>query len=187
MKVPMKKIFIPLFLFFFFFGQMLAQDKVKTAETAIKKKDYATAMQIAKEFLAIDSAYTALHILITIETQNVVNKELFEMIGDSYAKLKVVELALLNYDKAEALDSLDKKIKFKTAELLYKEQRYTDAVNKYLTIIAIDSADTKALYNTATIFYLAKLYPDAALFFDKYLVYEQLNGSYLKAAKSNLE
>jgi len=187
MKVPMKKAFITLFLFFFFFGQTLAQDKVKTAETAIKKKDYATAMQIAKEFLDIDSANVALRILINIESNNFVNKNLLEMIGDAYAKLKVVELALMNYAKVEALDSLDKNIKFKVAELLYKEKRYTDAVNKYLSIISIDSTNTKALYNTANIFYLAKMYPDAALFFDKYLVYEQLNGSYLKAAKSNIE
>ncbi|MFA4924646.1 MAG: hypothetical protein WC557_10680 [Ignavibacteriaceae bacterium] len=183
----MKKAFITLFLFFFFFGQTLAQDKVKTAETAIKKKDYATAMQIAKEFLDIDSANVALRILINIESNNFVNKNLLEMIGDAYAKLKVVELALMNYAKVEALDSLDKNIKFKVAELLYKEKRYTDAVNKYLSIISIDSTNTKALYNTANIFYLAKMYPDAALFFDKYLVYEQLNGSYLKAAKSNIE
>jgi len=187
MKVPMKKTFITLILFFFCFGHMLAQDKIKSAESAIKKKDYPAAMQIAKEFLDIDSANIALRILINIESNNVVNKELYEMIGDSYAKLKVIELALLNYDKAEALDSLDKNIKFKTAELLYKEKRYTDAVNKYLTIIALDSTDTKALYNTANIFYLAKMYPDAALYFDKYLVYEQLNGSHLKAAKSHLE
>ncbi len=187
MKVPMKKTFIPLLLLFIFFGQTLAQDKVKTAETAIKKKDYATAMQIAKEFLDMDSANIALRILITIESNNVVNKELFEMIGDSYAKQKVVELALMNYDKSEAMDSLNKNIKFKIAELLYKEKRYTDAVNKYLSIIAIDSTNTKALYSAANIFYLAKMYPEAALFFDKYLAYEQLNGSYLKAAKSNLE
>jgi tetratricopeptide (TPR) repeat protein len=190
MKAPMKKIFITVllfFFFFFFFGQMLAQDKVKAAETAIKKKDYATAMQIAKEFLELDSANTALRILINVESNNIVSKELFEMIGDSYSKQKVVENALLYYDKAEALDSLDKNIKFKTAELLYKEKRYTDAVNKYLIIVSMDSTDTKALYNTANIFYLAKMYPDAALFFDKYLIYEQLNGSYLKAAKSNLE
>ena len=187
MKVPMKKTFITIILFFIFFGQTIAQDKFKAAETAVKNKDYPTAMKIAKEFLDMDSAAVATRILIMIETKNVVSKELFEMIADSWAKQKVVELALLNYDKAEALDTLDKNIKFKVAELLYKEKRYTDAVNKYLIIVSMDSTDTKALYNTANIFYLAKMYPDAALFFDKYLVYEQLNGSYFKAAKSNLE
>ena len=187
MKVQMKKTFITIILFFILFGQTIAQDKVKIAEDAIKNKDYTTAMQIAKEFLDIDSTAIATRILIKIETKNVVSKELFELIGDSWAKQEVVELAFLNYDKAEALDSLDKNIKFKVAELLYKEKRYTDAVNKYLIIVSMDSTDTKALYNTANIFYLAKMYPDAALFFDKYLVYEQLNGSYFKAAKSNLE
>lgn len=187
MKVPMKKTFIAIILFVMFIGQMHAQDKFKEAENAIKNKDYSTAMKIARQFLDIDSTAIATRILIMIETKNVVSKELFEMIADSWAKQEVVELALLNYDKAEALDSLDKNIKFKVAELLYKEKRYTDAVNKYLTIIALDSTNTKALYNTANIFYLAKMYPDAALFFDKYLVLEQLNGSYFKAAKSNLE
>lgn len=187
MKVQMKKTFITIILFFIFFGQTIAQDKVKIAEDAVKNKDYKKAMQIAKEFLDIDSATIATRILIKIESNNVASKELFEMMADSWAKQKVVELALLNYDKAEALDSLDINIKFKVAELLYKEQRYTDAVNKYFKIIALDSTNTKALYNAANIFYLAKMYPDAALFFDKYLVYEQLNGSYFKAAKSNLE
>lgn len=187
MKVQMKKTFITAILLFIFFGLANAQDKVKIAEDAVKNKDYPKAMQIAKEFLDIDSSAIATRILIMIENKGVVSKELFEMIADSWAKQKVVELALLNYDKAEELDSLDKNIKFKVAELLYKEKRYTDAVNKYLKILALDSTNTKALYNTANIFYLAKLYPDAALFFDKYLVYEQLNGSYFKAAKSNLE
>ena len=187
MKVQMKKTFITIILFFMLFGHVNAQDKVKIAEDAVKNKDYNKAMQIAKEFLDIDSAAIATRILIKIESNNVASKELFEMMADSWAKQKVVELALLNYDKAEALDSLDINIKFKVAELLYKEQRYTDAVNKYFKIIALDSTNTKALYNAANIFYLAKMYPDAALFFDKYLVYEQLNGSYFKAAKSNLE
>ena len=187
MKVQMKKTFITIILFFMLFGHVNAQDKVKIAEDAVKNKDYNKAMQIAKEFLDIDSAAIATRILIKIESNNVASKELFEMMADSWAKQNVVELALLNYDKAEALDSLDINIKFKVAELLYKEQRYTDAVNKYFKIIALDSTNTKALYNAANIFYLAKMYPDAALFFDKYLVYEQLNGSYFKAAKSNLE
>jgi len=193
MKVPMKKTFITLLLFFFFFGQMLAQDKVKTAETAIKKKDYATAMQIAKEFLELDSADTALRILIKIESNNIVNKELYEMIGDTYSKQKVVENALLYYDKAAAIDSLDKNIKFKTAELLYKEKRYTESVNKYLNIVAIDSADTAALFKTANIFYLAgkadkSNYANSAIYFEKYFYYVKTNyDAYSKAAKTNIE
>jgi len=193
MKVPMKKTFIPIVLFVIFIGQMHAQDKVKTAETAIKNKDYPTAMKIAQEFLDIDSAKTALHILIKIESNNVVTKELYEMIGDSYAKQKVVELALLNYEKVEAMDSLNKNIKFKIAELLYKEQRYTDAVNKYLQIVSIDSADTAALYKTANIFYLAgkadkSNYANSAIYFEKYFYYvKNNNDAYSKAAKTNIE
>jgi len=187
MKVQMKKSFMILILFAILLGTSMAQDKFQEAEKAVKNKDFTTALNIAKDFLAMDSANAALRVLILVETKNGGNKQIYEMIGDSYAKQKVVELALLNYDKAEAIDSLDIELKYKIAELLYKEKRYTDAVNKYLAVVALDSTNKKALYNTANIFYLAKMYPDAAIFFDKYLRYEQLNGSYYKAAKSNLE
>jgi len=193
MKTPLNTICIFSFLFIFFSGQILAQDKIKVAETAIKKKDYSTGMQIAKEFLESGSDSIALRILINIETQNVVNKELHEMIGDCYAKQKVIELALLNYEKAEALDSLNKPLKFKIAELFYKEKRYTDAVNKYLQIISVDSADTTALFKTANIFYLAgkadkSNYANSAIYFEKYFTYVQNNNeAYSKAAKTNIE
>lgn len=201
MKVQMKKTFIAIILFVMFIGQMHAQDKVKEAENAIKNKDYPTAMRIAQEFLDRDSGYTALRILLIVENKNVVSKELFEKIGDAYAKQGVVENALLNYEKVEAMDSLNKNIKFKIAELLYKERRYTDAVNKYLTIIALDSTDTLALYNTANIFYLAGksdksekpdtryyFYLNSGIYFDKYFNYIKNNyDAYLKAAKTNIE
>ncbi|MDP3147957.1 MAG: tetratricopeptide repeat protein [Ignavibacteria bacterium] len=189
----MKKTFIAIILFVIFIGQMYAQDKVKEAETAIKNKDYPTAMRIAQEFLDIDSGYTALRILLIVESKNVASKELFEKIGDAYAKQKVVENALLNYEKVEVMDSLNKNIKFKIAELLYKEQRYTDAVNKYLQIVSIDSADTAALYKTANIFYLAgkadkSNYANSAIYFEKYFTIVKNNyDAYFKAAKTNIE
>jgi|GEM_PF-658969 len=200
MKVPMKKTFITLFFIAILFGQLSAQDKVKIAEKAVKDKDYVTAIKIAKEFLDIDSTDLAKNILLKVEYTNYESKELFELLGDTWAKQKVVELALLNYDKAEAKDSLNKSIKFKTAELLYKEQRYTEAVNKFLQIVSIDSTDTTALFKTANIFFLAGksekkdaekaagLYANAALYFDKYFKYVTNNAvANYKAAKSNVE
>lgn len=164
-----------------------AQNKVAVAEKAIDKKDYAAAYTIAKEYLDMDSASTALKLFIRLREKDYDGKNLYESIGDSYAKMNVAELALTNYAQAEALDSLDINLKFKIAELLYKQKRYTEAVNKYLKIFSLDPHNAKACLEAARILYLAKLYADAAIMFEKDLLLEQPLEAYQKITKSFLE
>ncbi|MEW6702058.1 MAG: tetratricopeptide repeat protein [Bacteroidota bacterium] len=164
-----------------------AQNKVAIAEKAIDKKDYATAYAIAKEFLDMDSASTALKLFIRLREKDYDGRNLYESIGDSYSKMGVAELALTNYAQSEVLDSLDINLKFKIAELLYKQKRYTEAVNKYLKIFSLDPRNAKACLEAARILYQAKLYADAALLFEKDLEFEQLQEVYQKITKSFLE
>ncbi|MBI1938363.1 MAG: hypothetical protein HYS25_09560 [Ignavibacteriales bacterium] len=164
-----------------------AQDKIKEAETALKQKDYDKALGIAKELLDSGSVNDASKVLIQLQQINSSDKKVFEYLGDAYAKMNVGELAITNYEEAEALDSTNVELKFKTAQLLYKQKRYKDAVNKYLKIISFDLQNAKAYLEGAQILYLAKLYSDAALMYEKYLALDQTKDAYQKITKALLE
>ncbi|MBA4251038.1 MAG: hypothetical protein C0425_06335 [Chlorobiaceae bacterium] len=166
---------------------IFSQNRMAQAMDAIKKSNFDLALIIAKEFLDKDSTQAALRILINAEERYLDSRQLFELIGDAYRKTGVVELALLNYEKAEARDSLDLDLKFKIADYLFKQRRYTDAANKYLKIISMDSTNTKAYYEVGNIFYLAEMYADAGAIFEKYLSFTSDQDIYQKAAKSFTE
>ena len=168
-------------------GISKAQDKSNSAEIAIKNKDYSAALTIAKGIIDSGSTDDGLKLLIQLRELGINDKKLYEYLGDAYSKMKVFELAYSNYEEAEKIDSLDISIKFKTADILYKEKRYTDAVNKYLKIIAIDQNNSKAYFNAAQILYQAKLYFDAALMYEKYIAIEQTSDAYEKITKSFIE
>ena len=157
-----------------------AQSKPEDAAKAIQKKDYTTALNIAKEFLDRDSANVAIKILIQLRESLPNNIKLYEYLGDSYAKINVTELALINYEQAVSMDSTDVTILTKMADILYKLKRYTDAVNKYLKIVFIDPKNTKAYLNAATILYNAKprRYADAATMYEKYLSLDKSKEAY---------
>ncbi len=175
-------------LIFLMSYKLIAQNYYEDAEKAIKKKDYATALKISKECLDKDSASTALKILIQLREKDYKNdKQLFEYLGDAYAKMNVAELAITNYAEAEKYDSLDVALKFKMAELLYKSKRYKEAGNTYLKIIQLDPNNVKALKETASILFLAKYWSEAATYYEKYLALEQTKDGYQKITKAFLE
>jgi tetratricopeptide (TPR) repeat protein len=167
-------------IYFITLISITAQSKPDDADKAIKKKDYSTALKIAKEFIDRDSASVSLKILIQLRENMSPNKLLFEYLGDTYAKMNVAELALENYGQAESMDSTDVTILTKTADLLYKQRRYKEAVNKYLKIVSIDPKNTKAYLDAATILYAGKLYADAAIMFEKYLTLDKSKEAYEK-------
>jgi len=175
-------------LIFLMSYKLIAQNYYEDAEKAIKKKDYAAAMKISKECLDKDSASTALKILIQLREKDYKNdKQLFEYLGDAYAKMNVAELAITNYAEAEKYDSLDIALKFKSADLLYKSKRYKEAGNTYLRIIQLDPNNVKALKETATILFLAKYYSESATYYEKYLALEQTQDGYQTITKAFLE
>ncbi|MEG8946285.1 tetratricopeptide repeat protein [Rosettibacter firmus] len=174
------------FLFFAYFN-LNAQDALSDAQKLIEKKQYEEAFLIAKNLLNKDSANTALKILIQLQYANYINKDVYENLGDAYSKLNINELALTNYEKAEAIDSLNVQLKFKIAELFYKEKRFKEAINKYLKIILIEPKNAKAYLAVATIFYQAKFYTDAFIMFEKYLSLEKSLDAYQKIITALLE
>lgn len=172
------------------------QEKVSAAEKAIKDKDYAKALTLSKEILDADAG-EALKVLIQLREKNLNDKKLYEYIGDAYAKMNVGELAATNYADAEKIDSLDISLKYKSAEILYKIKRYTEAVNKYLKIIYLDPKNAKAYFQAASILYLSlppKPYADIANLLEKYLAlesskeaYDKISISYLGVVPKNYE
>jgi tetratricopeptide (TPR) repeat protein len=183
-----KTVLILLGVFFVMSVSVNAQSYFDDAMKAIKKKDYPAALKLAQDALATDSTNTALKILIQLREKDYKNdKNLFELLGDTYAKMNVAELALSNYAEAEKFDSLDVSLKFKIADLLYKGQSYKEAVNKYLKIVSLAPKNSQALLKAGTILYLAKSYANAGVVLEQYLALEQTQDAYRKITKSFLE
>ena len=82
-------------------GLTLAQSKYDQAVDYIQNKNYSKALEIAKDYLSKDSTSQAIKICAEITTQDSTNKAAFETLGDAYAKMGVLVLALTNYDIAE--------------------------------------------------------------------------------------
>ncbi len=150
-------------------GLTLAQSKYDQAVDYIQNKNYSKALEIAKDYLSKDSTSQAIKICAEITTQDSTNKAAFETLGDAYAKMGVLVLALTNYDIAEKLDSLSIPLKFKIADALYKQQSYTDAANKYLQIITMDSTKYIAYKKVGELLYYAKQFNNAAYYLNKFI------------------
>lgn len=176
-----------LYLSFIGFTHLSGQNILSDVQKAIEKKQYENVYSTAKDLLNKDSTNLALKILILLQSAGYNNKDVYESIGDAYSKLGVYELALTNYEQAESIDSLNTALKFKSADILYKQKKYTEAVNKYLKIISIEPTNAKAYLSAATIFYQAKLYTDASLMYEKYLALEKSLDAYQKITKALLE
>ncbi|MFA5803152.1 MAG: tetratricopeptide repeat protein [Melioribacteraceae bacterium] len=174
-------------IFFVLSFNVNAQSSLADGEKAIKNKEYSKVLTIAKEFIDNNNTTDALKLLIQLREKNFSDIKLYEYLGDTYSKMNVAENALINYEQAEAMDSLNIQLKFKSAELLRKSKRYKEAGNKYLKIIQIDPNNKKAILETATILYLAKYYNDAATYYEKYLAFEQTKNVYQKISKAFLE
>ncbi len=183
----MKKRMLIFFCIVFTIINVNAQSSLSDGEKAIKNKDYTKALAIAKEMIDANNTSDAFKILIPLEQKNVSDKKLFEYFGDAYSKMNVLENAINYYAKAEAIDSMDIALKFKSAEDLVKAERYTEAVNKYLKIVQIDQKNAKAFLDGATILYKAKLFADAAIMYEKYLALEQTEDAYQKVTRALLE
>ncbi len=174
-------------IFFVLSFNINAQSSLADGEKAIKNKEYSKVLTIAKEFIDSNNTTDALKLLIQLREKNFSDIKLYEYLGDTYSKMNVAENALINYEQAEAMDSLNIQLKFKSAELLRKSKRYKEAGNKYLKIIQIDPNNKKAILETATILYLAKYYSEAATYYEKYLAFEQTKEVYQKISKAFLE
>ncbi len=162
-----------------------AQSKSGQADNYIKNKQYSKAIAIAKEYIKLDSTSQAIRIGTEITTQDSTNKQAYEVLGEAYEKLGVLVLALSNFNTAEKLDSLDIPLKFRIAEVLYKQQSYTAAANIYLNIISMDTTNTTAYLKLGILLYYARQYSNAAFYLNKYIsLGKQDSTAYLYAADS---
>jgi tetratricopeptide (TPR) repeat protein len=168
-------------------ANVFAQGKVETAQKAIDKKDYKTAFAIAKEMVDANDGNNASRILIQLRQLDYPDIKLFEYLGDAYSQMGVNELAISNFLEAEAKDSMNVPLKFKTAKMYEKQKRWTDAINKYLKIIAIDPKNSAAYVGGASIMFQAKRYADAAILYEKYLEIDQSKEAYLRITRALLE
>jgi tetratricopeptide (TPR) repeat protein len=148
---------------------------VEQANEFIQDKKFDKALEIANTFLSKDSTDQAIRIFSEITDQDSTNKNAYIGLGDAYNKMGVGVLALTNYEHAEKLDSLDIPLKFKIADVLYKQQEYTAAANIYLKVISIDSTNEEAYFKVGQLLYYAKQYPNAAFYLTKYIKLNKKN------------
>jgi tetratricopeptide (TPR) repeat protein len=179
------KVSLIIFSVLLFTCASMAQGKYDDAVKAIGNKDYKTALNIAGDYLSHDSTDQAVRILVGLKAVDPNDKAVDEKLGDAYDKMNVPELALLNYQDAEKLDSLNIEIKSKIAKVYIEQRSYTDAANKYLQILSVDSTYYPAYYELGNILYMARQYPNSAYYLNKYLQKDTTNyKAYLAAAKS---
>ena len=168
----MKKSYL-IIVFILFAGFSFAQSKYDDAINAIKNNDYNTAINIAQNYLKEDSTDQSLKILVDVIARDTTSEKAYELLGDVYYKMNVVELAIVNYTHAEKLDSTNVLLKFKYGKALEKQESYTDAANKYLQVLALDSTYSPALLRLGEILYYAKEYGNAAYYLVHYLNYNK--------------
>ena len=179
------KYYLLLITLVIFSGLNFAQSGYDSALESIKKNDFKNAINIADKLFNADSSDVALKILVDVTSKDTTNKQAYELLGDVYNKMKVYVLAIDNYNKAERLDTLDAKLKFKIAQVFEKQQQYTDAANAYLQVITRDSTYSQAYLNLGELLYYAKQYPNAAFYLSRYLKFDQKDYKvYLYAANS---
>lgn len=173
-------------LLFLFTGLNYAQDQYQVASDAIKKNDFKKALEISKSLLSHDSTDQAIKILVELTSHDSTDKDGYISLGDAYSKMSVLELALEDYKHAERIDSLDVQVKFKIADVLYKQKSYTDAANKYLQVIALDSNNITAYDKVGELLYYAKQYSNAAFYLTKYLTFDKKNNKVYSLAANAL-
>lgn len=147
--------------------RILAQPEYDKALKLIDKKDYEAALLIAKNYLDQGEFSLSNKILLNLKNTDYRDFRLYDYLGDSYQKLKVTELALMNYTAAEQIDSLNITLKLKIADLYSSDRRYTEAVNKYIEVTILDSLNLKALTGASRILYAANLFDRASAFLQK--------------------
>lgn len=164
-------------------GITFGQGYFASAQKALKNKDVQVAFNIAKEAFSKDSVDAAWKILLVIREQKP-DKEMYDLLAATYLKKDIVENAIMYYQEADKLDSLNIERKFLLADIFFKSDRVRESVNEYLKVVALDPANKKALDNICSIFFRAKMYPEAALYYEKVIKLDNKLDNYLKCAQS---
>jgi tetratricopeptide (TPR) repeat protein len=90
-------------------------------------------------------------------------------LGDAYAKQKISALAVQQYEKAMAVDSMDTDLRFRLGQMYMKERRYGEAAQQYQQVLAVDSSNAKATLDLAKLYFAAKQFENSAMLFAKHL------------------
>ena len=175
-------IFKSALLVFLCAGITFGQGYLASAQKAVNKnKDIAGAFNLAKEAYSKDSINAAYVILLLIKDKKN-DAELLDLLAKVCYKNGITENAIMYFQEADKLDSLNIERKFTLAEMFFKEQRYTDAVNEYLKVEKLDAKNKKALENISSIFFRGKLYPAAAMYYEKVILLDKKLENYINCA-----
>ncbi len=93
----------------------------------------------------------------------------YEAQADIYLKQSGTGMAILNYEKAITLDSLNARLLHKLAKVYMGERQYSDAVRVYQKIIQQDTTNQVAMFELAKLYFAAKKYPNVAQLMSVYV------------------
>lgn len=160
----MKKQIIALSLGLFSIGIFAQKDELKTAEKALKKNDYATALSSVSSLDAMeetmDRKYKAKYYFIKGQALSGTNK--LEAAADAFNKLFAYENEIgkskYTKDAQPMLQGILKKVSENAIALYNKDKDYKNAAQGFYLTYKLSPTDTSFLYNAAVSASLAKEY-----------------------------
>ncbi len=118
-------------------------------------------LSLGKALLAADSADAAIVHLSIARIHAPKNAEVYEALGDAYARIGVAQMAVTDYKEALRLDKKNTRLRMKVAELLVDNRKYNEAADMFRSIHAIDTSYAEAYLEEATLYCRAEMYKNA--------------------------
>lgn len=126
-------------------------------------------MAQAGMLLACDSAESALVPLLRARELRGDQARVALMLGDTYARMGVNELAIRYYEEARTTLPADVTLHERLAGCYLKDQRYGDAAAEYERALAIDSTSSQAMLMLGKLLFAGKRYDRSAPLLSRYL------------------
>jgi tetratricopeptide (TPR) repeat protein len=147
-------------------GEALA---VLRAGLKFNKQDHALLVQHGKALVAADSSDLA--IVAFTKAQSVAPNDpvTYEALGDIYFRQGGNVVAIMQYEKARELDSLQANLQYKLAKTYMKERRYNEAARAYQMVVELDTTNQEAVFELAKLYFAAKWYDKATRLLPDYV------------------
>ena len=149
-------------------------DALQTINTCMKilkkQKDYPPLiLQLAKAQFATGHTDTSLVSFAKYGEEVPGDYRAYEGEGDVYAKQGVAPMAIMQYEKALALDSTQISIIYKLANTYMSDRQYTEAGRVYNKVLILQPDNDKARLDLAGLYYRAKLWRQCASTLKEYI------------------
>src|SRR5574341_210561 len=153
----------------------LVQKNLSEAKAALRtgikynKQNHALLLQLGKALVASDSSDQAIIVFAKAQSAAPNDPEAYEALGDVYLQQGGSVVAIMQYEKALELDSLQAGLQYKLAKAYVGELRYNDAARVYQKVIKLDTTNQAAVFELGKLYFAAKQHVKAAPLLQTYL------------------